>query len=139
MMSAEPAIPIFWNAATYGDATSSAEFHGRMTASRKIDPMKKTQIRTTTELVAFEIARSGSSDSAAAMVATSAPTIEKITTTMAENTAPTPFGKNPPCAYRLEKSRLDPGHSPNTYSDPITRKMMIAATLIPANQYSNSP
>src|SRR6478609_10677636 len=31
-------IPIAWNAATYGDAASSVEFHGRMTASRKIDP-----------------------------------------------------------------------------------------------------
>ena len=38
-------------------------------------------IRMMTELVALAIARSGSSDSAAAMVATSAPTMEKITTT----------------------------------------------------------
>ena len=72
------------------------EFHGRITASRKIEPTKKIAIRTTTELVALAMARSGSSDSAAAMVAISAPTIEKITTTMLEKTAPTPSGKNPP-------------------------------------------
>ena len=59
-----------------------------------------------TELVALAMARSGSSDSAAAMVAISAPTIEKMTTTMPEKIEPTPLGKNPPCAVRLEKSRL---------------------------------
>ena len=37
-------------------------------------------IRATTELVALTTARAGLSDSAAAMVAISAPTIEKITT-----------------------------------------------------------
>src|SRR6478609_5330102 len=31
-------MPITSKAATYGDAASSVEFHGRMTASRKIDP-----------------------------------------------------------------------------------------------------
>ena len=85
------------------------------------------------------IARSGSADSAAAMVAISAPTIEKITTTMPEKSAPTPLGKRPPCSVRLEKSRLVPGHRPSTNSAPSAMKTMIAATLIPANQYSNSP
>ena len=51
-------------------------------------------------------ARSGSSDSAAAMVAISAPTIEKMTVTTAA---------------------------------PSARKARIAATLMPANQNSNSP
>ena len=60
----------------------------------------------TTEFVALAIALSGSADSAAAMVAISAPTIEKITMTMLEKIAATPFGKNPPCAVRFEKSRL---------------------------------
>ena len=60
-------------------------------------------IRKMTELVALAIALAGSLDSAAAMVAISAPTIEKITTTMLEKTAPTPFGKNPPCSVRLRE------------------------------------
>ena len=42
--------------------------------------------------------------SAAATVTISAPTIEKITTTMAAKTAPTPFGKNPPCDVRLSNT-----------------------------------
>src|SRR5450755_233987 len=88
-------IPISFSALTYGDEPSSLEFHGRMTTSRKIEPMKNTAIRTMTELVALAIARAGSLDSAAAMVAISAPTMEKITTTMEENTAPTPLGKKP--------------------------------------------
>ena len=46
------------------------------------------------------------------MVAISAPTIEKMTTTMPEKTAPTPLGKNPPCAVRLLKSRLLFGQMP---------------------------
>ena len=67
------------------------------------------------------------------------PTIEKITTTMLEKIAPTPCGRKPPCAVRLLKSKLWPGHRPRTNSAPSTRKTMIAATLMPANQYSNSP
>src|SRR6476661_4329556 len=94
-------------------------------------------IRTMTELVALAIALAGSLDSAAAMVAISAPTIEKMTTTMLENTAPTPFGKNPPLLHRFEKSMLLFGQMPSTYSVPMTT--MIAATLMPANQNSNSP
>ena len=69
-----------------------------MQASRKIEPTKKMQMRTTTELTARAMARSGSADSAAAMVATSAPTIEKMTTTIPEKMVETPLGKNPPCA-----------------------------------------
>ena len=73
-------------------------------------------MRRITEFVALAIARSGSSDSAAAMVAISAPTIEKMTTRMAEKTAPTPLGKNPPFATRLLKSALLPGQRPNANS-----------------------
>jgi hypothetical protein len=51
-------------------------------------------MRGTTEFVAF--ARSGSRDSAAAMVAISAPTIEKMTTTTLEKIAPAPLGRKPP-------------------------------------------
>ncbi len=89
--------------------------------------------------MAFAIARSGSSDSAAAIVAISAPTIEKMTTTMAEKIAPTPWGKKPPCTVRLLKSRLRPGHRPRAKSNPTARNTMIAPTLMPANQNSNSP
>ena len=84
MMSAAYGMPITSKALTYGDAESSVEFHGRITASRNTDPTKKTAIRATTELVALTTARAGSSDSAAAIVAISGPTIEKITTTMLE-------------------------------------------------------
>ena len=132
-------MPISLNAETYGEASSSAEFQGRMTASRKIEPTKKTAIRRITELVARAIALPGSCDSAAAMVATSAPTMEKITTTMAEKMAPIPSGNQPPCAVRLLKSRALFGHNPSTNSEPSAMNTMIAATLMPANQNSNSP
>src|SRR6478735_1152786 len=92
-----------------------------------------------TELVALAIARAGSGDSAAAMVAISAPVMEKITTTIAAKIAPFPSGKNPPCAYRLLKSMLLWGHTPRMKQVPKPMKTMMAATLIPANQNSNSP
>jgi len=139
MISAAAGMPIASIADTYGEAPSSVEFHGRIVASRKIDPTKKTLIRSTTEFVAFTIARSGSADSAAAIVAISAPTIEKTTMTMPENRAPTPCGRNPPWLVRLEKSRWRPGHSPRTNSVPSAMKTMMVATLMAANQYSNSP
>src|SRR6478752_4842771 len=132
-------MPITVNALTYGEEPNSVEFQGRITASRNTEPTKKMPIRTMTELVALAIALAGSLDSAAAMVAISAPTIEKMTTTMLENTAPTPFGKNPPLLHRFEKSMLLFGQMPSTYSVPMPMKTMIAATLMPANQNSNSP
>ena len=131
-------MPILVNAATKGEVLLSS-FHGRMAAIRKIEPTKNTAIRTITEFAALAIARSGSADSAAAIVAISGPTMEKITVTTATVTAPTPSGKKPPCDHRLEKSMLLWGHTPVTYSEPSAMKTMIAATLIPANQYSNSP
>src|SRR3954469_80580 len=114
MMSAAPGMPMRSNALTYGEAPSSWEFHGRITASRNTDPTKKIAMRSTTELVAFEIARSGSLDSAAAIVAISAPTIEKMTTTTPEKIASGPFGRKPPWAVRLEKSASRLGHRPST-------------------------
>src|SRR4051794_22487375 len=92
-----------------------------------------------TELAALATAFSGSCDSAAAMVATSAPVIEKITVTMAAVIPSSPNGRNPPWAVRLEKSIDLPGQRPSTYAVPKARKAMIAATLMPANQNSNSP
>src|SRR6476469_11014305 len=94
-------MPISWNAATYGEASRVEEFQGRMTASRKIEPTKKIAMRVITEVAALETARSGSLDSAAAIVAISAPTIEKMTVTTPAVIASLPLGKNPPCAVRL--------------------------------------
>ena len=93
-----PGRPMCLNAATYGEEPSSTEFHGRISTSRKTDPTKKIPMRATTDLVARWTASTGSRLSAAATVTISAPTIEKITTTMAAKTAATPFGKNPPWA-----------------------------------------
>src|SRR4051795_9371720 len=132
-------IPIWENAATYGDAPSSVSFQGTMQASRKIEPTKNVATRKITDWVAFAIAFSGSCDSAAATVAISAPTIEKITTTMLEKIAPKPCGRTPPWAVRLLTSKERSGHSPRTNRAPSTRNAMIAKTLMPANQYSNSP
>ena len=95
--------------------------------------------RKITDWVALAIAFSGSWDSAAATVAISAPTIENTTTTMLEKIAPTPLGRKPPWPVRLLTSKSWSGHSPRTNSVPRTRKAMIAKTLMPANQYSNSP
>ncbi len=90
-------------------------------------------------MAAFATALSGSADSAAAIVAISAPTIEKITVTMPTVIAPKPIGMNPPCSVRFEKSIDLPGQSPNTKHAPIAMNAKIAATLMPANQNSNSP
>ncbi len=132
-------MPISVNAATNGDAPATSSFHGRMTASRNVEPTKNTAIRVITELAAFDTARSGSDDSAAAIVAISAPTMEKITVTTPTVTAMAPIGKNPPWLHRLEKSIALSGHKPNTKSPPRAMNATIAATLMPANQNSNSP
>ena len=58
---------------------------------------------------------------------------------MLEKIAPTPSGNSPPSLVRLEKSSSLSGHRPTTNSVPSTRNTMIANTLMPANQYSNSP
>ena len=132
-------MPISLKAATYGEAPSSVSFHGTMHTSRNIDPTKKVATRRITDWVAFAIAFSGSCDSAAATVAISAPTIENTTTTMLEKIALTPLGKKPPWLVRLLTSKPWFGQIPTTYRVPRTRNAMIANTLIPANQYSNSP
>ena len=65
--------------------------------------------------------------------------MEKTTTTMLAKIALTPLGKNPPwLVIRLTSKSLS-GHSPTTKRVPSTRNAMIAKTLMPANQYSNSP
>src|SRR3954468_10048507 len=132
-------MPISVKAATYGEAPSLVSFQGTMHTSRNIDPTKKVATRRITDCVAFAMAFSGSWDSAAATVAISAPTMENTTTTMLEKIAPTPRGRKPPWLVRLLKSTPWLGHRPRTNSVPRTRNTMIAKTLIPANQYSNSP
>src|SRR5215813_10003681 len=104
-----------------------------------MEPTKKIAIRMITELAAFATAFSGSADSAAAIVAISAPTIEKITVTMPTVMTLKPIGRNPPWLHRLEKSIDLFGQMPNTKSAPNTMNTTIAATLMPANQNSNSP
>jgi hypothetical protein len=132
-------MPISLNAATYGESPSSLSFHGTMSTRRIIEPTKNVATRRMTDCVARAMARSGSLDSAAAMVAISAPTIENTTTTMLENTASTPLGKKPPSLVIRLTSKSLCGQRPITNSVPRIRKAMMAATLIPANQYSNSP
>src|SRR5690242_9188278 len=132
-------MPISVNADTKGDAATCLLFHGRIVTSRNAEPTKKIAIRRITELAALATARSGSEDSAAAIVAISAPTMEKMVVTTPTVTAIAPRGKNPPCAVRFEKSIDLCGQIPNMNSVPRTRNRMIAATLIPANQNSNSP
>src|SRR6478672_7379519 len=91
-----------------------------------------------TEFAALATARSGSWDSAAAMVATSAPVIEKITVTIAAVIAQPPLGRQPPWAVRLEQSVDSRGHNPTTNAPPMAGNSIIAATLLPANQHPNT-
>ena len=58
--------------------------------------------RTITELVALRTDSPGSSDSAAAIVAISAPTKAKITITMPDRIATPPSGVKPPSAVSCE-------------------------------------
>ena len=83
-------MPISVKAATKGEAPNSSSFHGRIVTNRNTEPTKKSRIRRITELAAFATAFSGSADSAAAIVAISAPTIEKITVTMPTVIRPRP-------------------------------------------------
>ena len=94
--------------------------------------------RRITERVIAATLLAGSSDSAAAMVAISAPPTAKITVGTAANTDIAPNGRKPRCAVRFATA-LPVWPKPNTYDAPIAMKTMIAATLIDANQNSNSP
>src|ERR671927_18942 len=87
-------------------------------------------MRMITEFAALATAFSGSWDSAAAMVATSAPVIEKITVTTAAVIPSTPNGRKPPWAYRLEKSIDLSGHTPNTYANPTARNALVAVIAL---------
>ena len=71
MMSSAYGMPILSNAATNGEAATLSSFHGTIVTSRNTEPTKKTKMRMITELAALATARSGSEDSAAAIVAIS--------------------------------------------------------------------
>src|SRR4051812_18025470 len=97
-------------------------------------------MRHTTDFTALRTAPTGSGDSAAAIVAISAPKNEKTTTKTAENIGATPCGANPPWPVRLASpGESTPGKSPKITAAPSRTNTVIAATLIEANQNSNSP
>src|ERR1700722_1171099 len=96
-------------------------------------------MRTITVLLMRATARAGSLDSAAAMVVISAPVREKYTVTAPESTAVKPLGMKPPKAVRLTKV-LPPGAvKPHAKAAASAMNTRIAATLMEANQNSNSP
>src|ERR1700756_2625887 len=96
-------------------------------------------MRTITELLMRATARAGCSDSAAAMVVISAPVSEKYTVSAPAGTASHPRGARPPQALRLEKVGPSGERKPQAYAVASAMNTRIAATLIEANQNSNSP
>jgi hypothetical protein len=62
-----------------------------------------------------------------------------VAATAPVSTGSSPFGVKPPCAVRLERCGVHPGQSPITKQVPSTKNTVMAATLIEANQNSNSP
>ena len=69
----------------------------------------------------------------------SAPTKAKITITMPDRTVTGPAGKKPSWAVRFESPGESPPPIPSSQPAAIAMNAMIAATLIEANQNSNSP
>src|SRR3954463_3485495 len=80
-----------------------------------------------------------SADSAAATVTISAPTIEKMTVVTPVRIAAQPNGAKPWCAERWVKPGLAGLPTPSSQPAATTMKTTIAATLMDANQNSNSP
>src|SRR5512138_444148 len=80
-----------------------------------------------------------SADSAAATVTISAPTIEKMTVVTPVRMAAQPNGAKPWCAVRFEMPGLDGLPTPSSQPAATTMNTTMAATLIEANQNSNSP
>src|SRR3954447_6004100 len=98
--------------------------------------------RQITLLVALVTARCGSSDSPAARVTISLPMKEKTTIRTPVRIALGPCGRKPPCAVRLLKpvaALSEPGSTPKIARPPRTMNAVMATTLMPANQNSNSP
>src|ERR1700684_4402977 len=95
-------------------------------------------MRQITALPMRATARPGCADSAAAMVVISAPVMAKNTVGTAAITAIQPRGVNPPWSTRLPKVAPCGAVQPKAYDAAMTMNTMIAATLMEANQNSNS-
>src|SRR5689334_24156769 len=96
--------------------------------------MRSTTLAARRDSVLFD-----SADSAAATVTISAPTIEKMTVVTPVRIAVQPNGAKPWCAVRFEMPGLDGLPTPSSQPAATTMNTTIAATLIDANQNSNSP
>ena len=83
--------------------------------------------------------RSGSSDSAAAIVMISIPPKAKATTSSPAATPPNPLGAKPSAKKTRAPTKSVPGRRPKISSTPMIKNAEITATLMKANQYSNSP
>ena len=97
------------------------------------------RMRNVTETVMRLMTFAGSSDSAAAMVAISAPTRLNMVEVAAASTTPQPLGTKPLCAVKLLKLGPLPDVMPKAHAAQTRMKTIIAATLIDENQNSNSP
>src|SRR5690348_14335676 len=96
-------------------------------------------MRSTTLAASRDMVLPDSADSAAATVMISAPHIEKMTVVTPVNTTGYPSGAKPPCEVRLLKPGLACEPMPRSHAASTTMKTTMAATLIDANQNSNSP
>ncbi|MCY1544939.1 hypothetical protein D9M68_808540 [compost metagenome] len=85
-----PGIPMCSRVVTNGDLPEVMSVHGCATTMKKVARTKNTRMRSITVLTALRMLRDGSSDSAAARVATSTPVMEKMTTTTPVNNDVTP-------------------------------------------------
>src|SRR5688572_27965046 len=96
-------------------------------------------MRSTTLAASRDSVLLDSADSAAATVTISAPTMEKMTVVTPVRTAARPKGTKPRCAVRLLIPGLAGLPAPSSQPAATTMNTTIAATLIDANQNSNSP
>ena len=94
-------------------------------------------MRQITAETARAIDEPGSSDSAAAMVMISMPPNANATASRPAATPDIPLGAN---GEKFDRpTALWPGSQPRMSRTPMTRKTTMTATLMNANQYSNSP
>src|SRR5262245_9735171 len=96
--------------------------------------MRSTTVAASRDMVLFD-----SEDSAAATVTISAPTMEKITVVTPVRMAAQPNGTKPPPVVRLPSPGDEGLPTPSNHEAATTMNTTIAATLIDANQNSNSP
>src|SRR5262245_8371496 len=96
-------------------------------------------MRTTMLIVMREMTRVDSLDSAAAIVAISAPQSENTTVTTPASTATQPSGTKPPSDTRFENVGPVFEVIPSAYAPAMKTNATIAATLMDENQNSNSP